>query len=116
MAADAVREIAFVGRGSRRRALRRAAVVALQGVIRGDLKRALSRAVPFDREPLLVAVDGGLSACRALRRRPDLFVGDLDSARRRPMGIASRITPPPRISATFRELFSRLAVSAPTSS
>jgi thiamine pyrophosphokinase len=93
MAADAVREIAFVGRGSRRRERRRAAVVALQGAVRGDLKRAFSLAGPFDRKPLLIAVDGGLTACRALRRRPDLFVGDLDSARRAPIGIASRIYP-----------------------
>jgi thiamine pyrophosphokinase len=93
MAVDAVRQIAFVGRGSRKRARRRAVVVALEGAIRGDLTRAFSLAGPFDREPLLVAVDGGLSACRALRHRPDLFVGDLDSARRRPIGIASRIYP-----------------------
>jgi thiamine pyrophosphokinase len=93
MEVDAVREIAFVGRRSPKRARGRAAVLALQGAHRADLERALELAGPFDREPLLVAVDGGLSSCRALRRRPDLFVGDLDSARRPPEGIASRIYP-----------------------
>jgi thiamine pyrophosphokinase len=93
MEVDAVREIAFVGRRSPKRARGRAAVLALHRANRADLERALALAGPFDREPLLVAVDGGLSTCRALRRRPDLFVGDLDSARRLPEGIASRIYP-----------------------
>ena len=90
---DAVGEIAFVTRGSRRRTRHRAAVLALHGASRGDLRRAFALAEAFDPEALLVAVDGGLSACRAMRRRPDLFVGDLDSARRRPHGIASRVYP-----------------------
>lgn len=93
MEADAVREIAFVGRRPPKRTRRRAAVLALHGASRADLERALALAGPFDRRPLLVAVDGGLSTVRALRRRPDLFVGDLDSARRLPTGIASRIYP-----------------------
>ncbi len=50
-------------------------------------------AAEFDPKALLVAVDGGLKTCRAMRRRPDLFVGDLDSARLRPRGIASSIYP-----------------------
>jgi thiamine pyrophosphokinase len=93
MAADVVREIAFVSRGARRRGRYRAAVLALNGAARADLKRAFALAVEFDSETLLVAVDGGLSACRAMRRRPDLFVGDLDSALLRPGEIASRIYP-----------------------
>jgi thiamine pyrophosphokinase len=93
MAGDAVREIAFVGRGSRRRTRQRAAVLALHGATRAELKRALMLAEVLDAEALLVAVDGGLSACRAMRRRPDLFVGDLDSAPGRPGGIDSRVYP-----------------------
>jgi thiamine pyrophosphokinase len=93
MVGDAVRQIAFVGRGSRRRTRRRAAVVALHGATRADLERAFALAETFDTKALLVAVDGGLSTCRAMRRRPDLFVGDLDSARGRPGGIDSRIYP-----------------------
>src|SRR4029077_14926008 len=77
-ARDAVLEIAFVGRGSRRRKRHRAAGLALHGATSADLKSALALAEVFDAEALLVAVDGGLSACRAMRRRPDLFVGDLD--------------------------------------
>jgi len=38
-------------------------------------------------------VDGGLTTFRALRRRPDLFVGDLDSVATPPRGIPSRIYP-----------------------
>jgi thiamine pyrophosphokinase len=82
-----------VGRRFRKRARLRAAVLALHGASRADLERALALARSFDRKPLLVAVDGGLSTCRALRRRPDLFVGDLDSTRRLPTGIASHVYP-----------------------
>ena len=40
---------------------------------------------------LLVAVNGGLKTCRAAGRRPDLFVGDLDSTSRAPRGVPSVI-------------------------
>ena len=93
MSGDSVREITFVGAASLRRTQMRAAVLALQGAARGDLRVAFALAAPFDPKALLVAVDGGLAACRAMRRRPDLFVGDLDSARHRPRGIVSRIYP-----------------------
>jgi thiamine pyrophosphokinase len=65
----------------------------LEGATRAELKDALALAAGFDPNALLVAVDGGLATCRAMRRRPDLFVGDLDSARARPGGIASSIYP-----------------------
>ena len=93
MPGDAAPEITFVGRASRSRSRKRAAVLALHGATRADLRRAFALAVPFDSKALLVAVDGGLAACRAMRRRPDLFVGDLDSARHRPRGVVSCIYP-----------------------
>jgi len=71
----------------------RAAVLALEGAAPAELRRAVVLATPFDREALLVAVDGGLATCRSVRRRPDLFVGDLDSTPVPPRGIASRIYP-----------------------
>ena len=54
---------------------------------------ALALARPYDRNASLVAVDGGLKTCRAIRRRPDLFVGDLDSAQRPPRDVDVRIYP-----------------------
>ena len=71
----------------------RAAILALEGASRTEFKLASAQAVRFDPKPLLIAVDGGLTTCRAMRRRPDLFVGDLDSARVLPRGIASSIFP-----------------------
>jgi len=67
--------------------------LALEGTALAELRRAFALAAPFDPKALLIAVDGGLRTCRAMHRRPDLFVGDLDSARRRPRGIASCIYP-----------------------
>lgn len=93
MAGDAAPVIEFVGRASRRRTRERASVLALHGATPADLRRALVLAARIDSKALLVAVDGGLSTCRAIRRRPDLFVGDLDSALHRPRGIASCIYP-----------------------
>jgi thiamine pyrophosphokinase len=69
------------------------AVVALTGAGSGPLKLAWAIALRFHAGPLLVAVDGGLAACRALRRRPELFVGDLDSSTGVPASIPSRIYP-----------------------
>ena len=71
----------------------RAAILALEGASRTEFKLASAQAVRFDPKPLLIAVDGGLTTCRAMRRRPDLFVGDLDSARVPPRGVASTIYP-----------------------
>jgi thiamine pyrophosphokinase len=85
----APRLIALPGPGRGRR--RRAALVALDGASRADFASALAHARRFDRRPLLIAVDGGLAACRAARRRPDLFVGDLDSTPASPAGVSSRI-------------------------
>lgn len=81
----------FTSRGSRRK--RRAAVVALEGCSPADLKRALEVSRDYDRDAMLVAVDGGLDTCRAIRRRPTLFVGDLDSTRRPPRGVEALIYP-----------------------
>jgi thiamine pyrophosphokinase len=85
--------IEIVGRVARAGRRARAAVVSLEGCAPADLRRALADAVPFDREPLLIAVDGGLATCRMIRRRPDLFVGDLDSAGAVPGGIPSVVYP-----------------------
>ena len=68
-------------------------MLALTGATRAELTAAFSHAVRFDAKPLLVAVDGGIRTCRALRRRPDLFVGDLDSARLHPQGVPTSIYP-----------------------
>jgi thiamine pyrophosphokinase len=80
-------------RPSEGRRRHRAAVLALTGATRAELGAAIAWAARFDRRALLVAVDGGLDAFRAARRRPDLFVGDLDSARGRPGGVRSSIYP-----------------------
>lgn len=42
---------------------------------------------------ILVAVDGGMRACRRVRRKPDLFVGDGDSERRIPTDIPTVLYP-----------------------
>jgi thiamine pyrophosphokinase len=88
-----VSEIRFLPGGPKRGARRRAAVFALEGAPRSELARSLALAASYDPRAILIAVDGGLATCRALRRRPDLFVGDVDSARKAPRGIASRIYP-----------------------
>jgi thiamine pyrophosphokinase len=93
MPGDAAPEIEFVGRPARSRSRKRAVVLALHGATRAELRHAFALAAPFDAKAQLVAVDGGLAACRALRRRPDLFVGDLDSTRHRPRGVVSCIYP-----------------------
>ena len=83
--------ISLVGRRTSRKGGARAAVLALEGSSGNDLRLALAAALPFDTSPILIAVDGGLSTCRAIRRRPALFVGDLDSARATPRGVPTRI-------------------------
>lgn len=58
--------------------------MVLRGATRRELGRACALAALLADSCILVAVDGGLASCRASRRRPDLFVGDADSARRVP--------------------------------
>jgi thiamine pyrophosphokinase len=55
------------------------AVLALTGAGRSDLKNACALAGTLTDQCILVAVDGGLDACLAGRRHPDLYVGDQDS-------------------------------------
>lgn len=62
-------------------------MLALDGSSPAELRAALAGAAPFDARPILIAVDGGLRAFRALRRRPDLVAGDLDSVRTLPRGV-----------------------------
>jgi thiamine pyrophosphokinase len=88
-----VKEIRFGTGRSRRAARQRAAVLALEGASRADLTRSLALAAAFDAKPILIAVDGGIATFRALSLRPDLFVGDVDSARRVPRGIDACVYP-----------------------
>jgi thiamine pyrophosphokinase len=92
MARDPRPEIDFVASSSRRRKRARVAILSLEGASRSELADAVVAASRFDRKPLLVAVDGGLAAFRAMRKVPDLFVGDGDSAQA-PRGIPSTIYP-----------------------
>jgi len=55
------------------------AVVALNGAEPAELGVAQRWAEPGGERALRVAVDGGIAAWRARRRRPDLFIGDGDS-------------------------------------
>ena len=93
MASEDGPKIDFIAQPRRRRSRARVAILVLEGAARTELKDAFALASRYDRKALLIAVDGGLRTCRAMRRRPDLFVGDLDSARVRPRGIASTIYP-----------------------
>jgi len=93
MARDPGPEIDFVASSSRRRTRRRVAILALEGAERAELGNVFALATRFDANPLLVAVDGGLTTCRAMRRRPDLFVGDGDSAPALPRDIPSIVYP-----------------------
>jgi thiamine pyrophosphokinase len=76
-------------RGARRRGGVRGAVVVLERASRSELRRASAFAGLLTDSSLLVAVNGGLRTCRAARRRPDLFVGDVDSAKRVPKRLPS---------------------------
>jgi thiamine pyrophosphokinase len=73
--------------GLRRRGGVLGAVLVLEGARPAELLRASALAGSLTDRCLLVAVDGGLSTCRAGARRPDLFVGDLDSTSRAPRGV-----------------------------
>ncbi|MBZ5638709.1 MAG: thiamine diphosphokinase [Acidobacteriia bacterium] len=76
-------------RGLRRRGGVLGAVLVLHGARRAELRRACALAGTLSDGCLLVAVDGGLRTCRAAARKPDLFVGDLDSTSRSPRGVTS---------------------------
>lgn len=93
MAREAHPKIDFVAPSSRRRSRARVAILALEGAAPAELTDAFALASRFDRAALLIAVDGGLATCRGIRRRPDLFVGDLDSVRVPPRGIPSTVYP-----------------------
>jgi len=77
--------------GPRRLPAALGAVLALRGAARRQLDAARALTRPLARHCILVAVDGGLDACRAWRRRPDLFVGDGDSTRSIPAGMPAVI-------------------------
>jgi thiamine pyrophosphokinase len=71
-------------RGLKKRGEVLSAILVLEGAKREELKRASALGAMLADRCLLVAVDGGLKTCRAARRRPDLFVGDGDSLKRKP--------------------------------
>jgi thiamine pyrophosphokinase len=80
-------------RGVPRRGAVRGAVVVLERATRAELQRASALAGLLTDTCILVAVDGGLRTCRASSRRPDLYVGDVDSVRRVPRGLPSVVYP-----------------------
>ncbi|MDX1389031.1 MAG: thiamine diphosphokinase [Acidobacteriota bacterium] len=79
--------------GPGRRAPLRGAVLVLNGASRAQVSRAVVLARSLAETCLLVAVDGGLRACRSGGRAPDLFVGDADSSGRRPKRLPAVIHP-----------------------
>lgn len=76
-------------RGLKRRGAVRGAVLALEGASSSELRRAAALGGLLADSCILVAVDGGLNTCRRGGRRPDLYVGDLDSAHRVPASVPS---------------------------
>ena len=70
------------------------ALLVLTGTRRDELERAAALAGHLSHSRLVVAVDGGLRACRAAGMQPDLFVGDGDSSRGIPSDIPSVVYPP----------------------
>jgi len=80
-------------RATRRPLAGRHAVLVLNGASVAGLSRAYRWARRPGAPPLLVAVDGGLATCRKAGRKPDLYVGDGDSTRKRPRGIESIVFP-----------------------
>lgn len=89
----------------------RAAVVVLNGAKLAELRRAAALTGTLAHSCLLVAVDGGLKTCLRGKHRPDLFVGDLDSGRRPPVGVPAAIYPRDKefsdLSAALTELHQR---------
>lgn len=80
-------------RGMKRRASVHGAVLVLTGARVPELRRASALAGSLGERCLLVAVDGGLRTCKRGGRRPDLFVGDADSARAPTNGMPTVIFP-----------------------
>jgi len=80
-------------RGLMRRGGVKGAVLVLSGAKLAELRRACALAASLTDRCLLVAVDGGLKTCLAGRRRPDLFVGDVDSCKQPPSEIPTVIYP-----------------------
>lgn len=79
--------------GLRRRGPVQGAVLVLAGAKKRELRRAAGLAALFADRCLLIAVDGGLRTCRYARRRPDLFVGDVDSTSNIPASLPSVVYP-----------------------
>jgi thiamine pyrophosphokinase len=71
----------------------RGAVLVLRGARRVELQRASALAGMLADQCLLIAVDGGLKACRGSGRRPDLYVGDRDSVKHVPARVPSVVYP-----------------------
>lgn len=71
-------------RGLKKRGGVLGAVLVLTGAKAAELSRASALAASMADRCLLVAVDGGIKTCRRTGRRPDLYVGDGDSAKRIP--------------------------------
>jgi thiamine pyrophosphokinase len=80
-------------RGLKKRGGTLAAVLALSGAKPQTLRRAAAQTAMMADRCILVAVNGGLRACRASRRRPDLWVGDADSTGRAPGDVESVLFP-----------------------
>lgn len=76
-------------RGLKRRGDVRGAVISLTGSTVEELRRASALAAGLADRCLLVAVDGGLRSCLRSGNRPDLLIGDLDSARQVPADLPS---------------------------
>ena len=67
--------------------------MVLTGASRAELARASALASLVGDSCLLIAVDGGLRTCMAVRRKPDLYAGDKDSIRSVPSGIPTIVFP-----------------------
>ena len=89
----------------------RGALLVLEGASRAELRRACALCALLAESCLLVAVDGGLKTCQDTKRKPDLFVGDGDSAREIPATIPSVLYPQDKdfsdLSGALRELRKR---------
>ena len=77
--------------GDRRWRLSCAAVVVLNGSKGAEARSAWDLAARYESSPLVVAVDGGIRACKAGGIPPQLWVGDGDSAGRIPSGVETVI-------------------------
>lgn len=80
-------------RGLGRKGAVRGAVLVLEGATVSEVRRAAGLSGLLTDRCLLVAVDGGLHACRRARLRPDLFVGDRDSVTHVPASLPAVVYP-----------------------